>query len=202
MIDKIQKLLTNSNPIIQATNAKEASVLLTLVTVKDTLSLLYTLRSPALQRNSGQVSFPGGMKDPQDKDYEATAQRETREEIGISNIIILGRLAPVLDRTLTIRVHPIVGYVHGSIIPKDLKCNPAEVSSVFSVGLEDLISKRNCAIQTFNSPFKMSIPSWDIKADEFGIGAVSMQDSNFKIWGLTAYITDQFLRLFPITLKL
>jgi len=201
MIERIQKLLSPSSTIYQATNAKEASVLLPLCLVKGTLSLVFTVRSSALSRNSGQVSFPGGMEDPQDKDYEATAHRETMEEIGLSNLLILGRLAPVYDRTLTIRVHPFVGYMDTPVVPQELKSNPAEVSRVFSVGVDDLLCKRHLAIQTFDDPFKISIPSWDIKIDEFGIGSVA-KGGDVKIWGLTAYITDQFLRILPKTLKL
>lgn len=201
MIERIQKLLSPSSTAYQATNAKEASVLLPLCLVQGTLSLLFTLRSTTLSRNSGQVSFPGGMKDPQDKNYEVTAQRETMEEIGITNTLILGRLAPVYDRTLTIRVHPFVGYIETLIIPQDLKCNPAEVSRVFSVGVDDLLCKRHLAIQNYDDPFRISIPSWSIKVNELGIGSVS-KDGDIKIWGLTAYITDQFLRILPKTLKL
>jgi len=32
---------------------------------------------------SGQLSFPGGRQDPQDKDLAQTAVRETREEVGL-----------------------------------------------------------------------------------------------------------------------
>jgi nudix motif 8 len=201
MIERIQKLLSPSSSIYQATNAKEASVLLPLCLVNGTLSLIFTVRSSALSRNSGQVSFPGGMKDAQDEDYKATAQRETMEEIGISNMLILGRLAPVYDRTLTIRVHPFVGYMDIPLVPRELKCNPAEVSRIFTVAVDDLLSNRHLAIQNFEDPFKISIPSWDIKVDDNGIGSVA-NHGDVKIWGLTAYITDQFLRILPKALKL
>lgn len=194
MIERIQKLLYPSSIVYQTTNAKEAAVLLPLCLVKDTLSLLYTLRSSALSRNSGQVSFPGGMQDPVDKDFEATAQRETMEEIGINNLLILGRLAPVYDRTLTIRVHPFVAYIGNPVIPIELQYNTAEVSRIFSVAVDDLVLTRNMAIQNFTEPFRISIPSWEVAINEKGIGSVS-KNGDVKIWGLTAFITDQFLKI-------
>ena len=103
-------------------------------------SFLFTVRSLALRNHAGEVSWPGGVFDPDmdvDKDDTYTmgdipsvrqlqnaAIRETLEELpslaGISknghgSIEVIGRMSPVPDKTRTIQVSPFVGYI-GTVI--------------------------------------------------------------------------------------
>ena len=54
--------------------------LVPLVDLDGTPALLFTRRSLSLSSHSGQVSFPGGKVDPEDKDMVDTACRETLED--------------------------------------------------------------------------------------------------------------------------
>ena len=60
-----------------------------------TLDIILTKRSKHLKHHKGQISFPGGKLEPQDKyDYQQCAYREAYEEIGFekNKAIYLGKL--------------------------------------------------------------------------------------------------------------
>ena len=63
--------------------AQAAVMLLLYQDGQERLHLVLTLRHAGLRGHSGQVSFPGGRQEPQDKTLTDTAIRETGEEIGI-----------------------------------------------------------------------------------------------------------------------
>ena len=72
---------------------KRASVLIPLCHDKDGKpAILFTTRSENLRRHSGQVCFPGGMVDRDDRSITDTALRELQEEIGISEETVDVRL--------------------------------------------------------------------------------------------------------------
>ncbi len=43
---------------------------------------VFTRRRGDLRRHAGEISFPGGRRDPEDADLKDTALREAEEEIG------------------------------------------------------------------------------------------------------------------------
>ena len=45
--------------------------------------LVFTERRADMRRHAGEISFPGGRRDPEDADLSATALREAQEEIGL-----------------------------------------------------------------------------------------------------------------------
>src|SRR5688500_8416545 len=62
---------------------RAAAVLVPVVSRGENLSLLFTKRTAHLHDHGGQISFPGGRVEPQDRDPRQTALRETAEEIGL-----------------------------------------------------------------------------------------------------------------------
>ena len=60
-----------------------ASVLIPIVDRPKGLTVLFTQRSQKLKNHPGQISFPGGRAEKDDKDVVATALRESQEEIGL-----------------------------------------------------------------------------------------------------------------------
>ncbi|KAJ8969082.1 hypothetical protein NQ317_016327 [Molorchus minor] len=110
--------------------AKKAAVLIPLCLVDDKVSLLYTLRAAHLKNHRGQVSFPGGMQDFEDKCLEDTALRETNEE--------LGRIKEAIE------------------IDK-LKINTREVEEVFTVPLEDLCNPSKIGYTQFRGTYSIPV---------------------------------------------
>lgn len=85
--------IKNRDP--QCINVKKYSaVLIPLMMIDDQYHILFEIRSRSLQKQPGEVCFPGGRMDPNDKDTLETAIRETKEELLIQekNIHIYGPL--------------------------------------------------------------------------------------------------------------
>ncbi len=103
-----------------------------------TLHIVLTRRNDSLRGHSGQISFPGGKRDPADPSFVATALRETCEELGICDpaLTVLGELNRVYIPPSNFWVTPIVGYL--PYMPR-FRPNPDEVAEVFSVPLAQLL---------------------------------------------------------------
>jgi 8-oxo-dGTP pyrophosphatase MutT (NUDIX family) len=82
-------------------------------------------------QHSGQVAFPGGRADKEDKNPVETALRETQEEIGVqeSAIEILGQLEYMITIS-NYKVTPIIGEMQW---PIDLHAQATEVERIFSI---------------------------------------------------------------------
>lgn len=63
---------------------REAAVIAPLVVREGLLNLIFNKRAANLDNHPGQVSFPGGRRDPEDDSLLANAQRELAEELGIT----------------------------------------------------------------------------------------------------------------------
>lgn len=126
---------------IRDPKASPSAVLVPLYVAQGQLWVLLTRRADHLPHHPGQYAFPGGAREPQDKDEASTALRETREELGIpeESVMILG----LLDDFLTVTgfvISPVVGVIP---YPFSLQPDPREVAAVvplpFSVAANPLL---------------------------------------------------------------
>jgi 8-oxo-dGTP pyrophosphatase MutT (NUDIX family) len=93
-----------------------AAVLVALYEAPDRdLRVVLTKRRADMRRHAGEISFPGGRRDPGDETLSDTALREAEEEIGLAREEV--RLVGALERTSTFAtnyaIHPFVGVVDG-----------------------------------------------------------------------------------------
>ncbi|XP_050434812.1 mitochondrial coenzyme A diphosphatase NUDT8 [Adelges cooleyi] len=177
---KYVKSLTSMCPQRKIDGKRQAAVLIPLCYVDNEVSLLYTLRTNNLKRNSGQVSFPGGMRE-MEEDLHNTALRETCEELGIkdSDVDIWGHGKFLISRDIAIM--PFLGNL-GVIDPKKLNVSHEEVQYAFAVPLKHFCEPTNCKFTCFkqNNNKIIVLPVYLNKYQ--------------RIWGMTGYMTWLALR--------
>lgn len=130
---------------------RPAAVLIPLLRQDGAWHILFIRRSAnSNDPHSGQVAFPGGAADHDDFDVEATALRETGEELGLdpSDVRTLGRLMDFITVT-GYRVTPIVGVIPW---PYPLRLETKEVSRAFTIPLDWLANPKNHEERLRNLP--------------------------------------------------
>ena len=161
---------------IEAHGKTEAAVLIPMHGWPENPGLVFTERRHDLRRHAGEISFPGGRRDPGEELLE-TALREAEEEIGLSRerVEVVGALPPVGTFVTSYKVFPFVGLIEDSL---RFEPNPGEVESVLVASLEDLVKgygKRRLIAR--------GVP---IKTDTYLLG-------DALIWGATARIVGLLL---------
>lgn len=126
----------NPDPVPVPAPGDRLAAVLALIVEEPTPSLLFTVRAAALSRHPGEISFPGGLLDPDERPLEA-ALREVHEEIGVDPRLpdVLGALAPVHTHVSGILVVPFVGVVGER---PSLSVSDGEIAEVLTFGVADL----------------------------------------------------------------
>ncbi len=181
--DTIKTVLSGHKRVIMAPGPVPAAVLLPLFEKNGRWHILFTKRAEHLNHHRGEISFPGGVCQPEDPSPLETALRETWEEVGIppDQVNVLG----VLDDAYSIYNYLVTPYV--GIFPSTctLMPNKAEIDRVIEIPLDhlcqpDIFRSENWAWQGRKQP----VYFYAYKGEE--------------VWGLTAAILKQFLELvFP-----
>jgi len=138
--------------------------------------LLLTQRSAELTHHAGQISFPGGRMEESDADIEATALRETHEEVGIEPhfVNVLGRL----EAMPTITGYAVTAVVGAVSRQAELRIDRSEVEEAFEVPLEFLLDRRNARAGE-REYMGRKLP------------VIEFHYSGHRIWGATAHMILQ-----------
>jgi 8-oxo-dGTP pyrophosphatase MutT (NUDIX family) len=153
----LSRLLLNVEPTLEAQPDEQvqAAVLVPLYVRAGELHVVLTRRRADLRRHAGEISFPGGRRDPEDATLEDTALREAEEEIGLARADVT--LVGALERTSTFvtnyAIHPFVGVLAGQ---RTWRASVSEVDAVLEPSLRDVragrtrtrIERRGIAFET------------------------------------------------------
>jgi 8-oxo-dGTP pyrophosphatase MutT (NUDIX family) len=178
--DKIATVLRSHAPKdLTGRPYKRAAVLMPIQEREDDDYLILTQRTEQLNHHRGQVAFPGGRVDANDRGELEAALRESHEEIGIdpSHVRVLGRLDQVTAAADFV-VTPFVGIIPA---PYEFRLNPIETAAVFAVPIAALLEPR--AVKVADRLSLHGEPVYHFYFD------------GWDIWGATARMIVQFLDL-------
>jgi 8-oxo-dGTP pyrophosphatase MutT (NUDIX family) len=146
---------------------------------RGTPSLLLTKRTETVERHKGQISFPGGGEEPDDPDLQATALRETQEEVGLHpNLVeVWGRLDEVETVVSGFAITPYVGLIPW---PASLRPNPNEIAEILTVPFALFLDPANLRVE-------------HIVRDGRPYELLFYDSPPHVIWGVTARIVQSML---------
>lgn len=155
-------------------------VLLLLYYYRQALHLVLTRRRDDLTSHAGQISFPGGRREPGETAV-AAALRETEEEIGVpaTAVTILGHLTPIYIPPSDYEVHPFVGWVNGGERPIFVP-EVREVAEILEVPLAHLLD-----------PSTREVGPIPVRGATYTVPYYNV--NGHKVWGATAILLSEFL---------
>jgi len=168
-------------PRVPGPDAREAAVLILLYPEKDSFYTLFMQRHNYDGIHGGQISFPGGKKDPSDENLIQTALREAQEEAGIdpAGISVIGTLTPLFIPVSNMNVTPVVGWTKER---PAFNHHPDEVDFLIDADIRILLDPSIIKIK----PFEIRGESLDIKYFDY--------EGNV-IWGATAMMLNELLTI-------
>ena len=134
----VERLTQRQRIELTVPSLKKAAVLVPLYRDQDQrVGIVFIQRTTHMSHHRGQISFPGGAMQMEDLDLEATALRETNEEIGLPphTVRLLGRLDDVQTHSSQFLITPIVGEVPPRY---PYSRNPNEVARIITSPISDL----------------------------------------------------------------
>jgi len=162
-------------------DARIAAALLCLYPLDAGVGIPLTVRATTLTRHAGQISLPGGAKDPGESLVDA-ALREASEEIGLDarSVRILGELTPIHVLVSGFTLHPIVGVTD---VRPEFRPAPGEVDEVVEVRLEELRDASRVRTGTR-------------VRDGMTVQYSYLELCGHQVWGATAMVLAEFIHLF------
>lgn len=162
---------------------RESAVLALIYPREDALHTLLMRRPTYAGVHSGQVSFPGGRREPQDGGTDETAKREFFEETGATNttIELLGPLSQVYIPPSRSLVTPYVGFAPtlGALRP-----DPHEVDALIEAPLQRLLEPDVLK----RGPVALPAPAGTREVPYFDI-------EGHMVWGATAMMLAELREL-------
>lgn len=157
--------------------------------------ILLEVRSKQLTWQPHDICFPGGKIESLDTSLEAAAVRETSEELGISlEHIHIDRPLDYVESPIGVTVYPFVAHVDTLV----WQPNKEEVEEILVVPISVLM-QNTPQVATFYLQGKpdqqaqeiLQLPDeWQPRTSYY---VKIFTYKEYKIWGITAYILDNFM---------
>jgi len=162
-------------------DSREAGVLILLYPYNGSVHTVFIQRPDYVGVHGGQISFPGGKREPGDSNIIETALREAEEEVGIrtSEISVIGTLTPLFIPVSNTNVTPVICWTD---FRPEFKYKDDEV--VFLIEGE---------IKRFLEPSIIKIKPFEIRGEMIDIKYFDYD--GHVIWGATAMILNELLMI-------
>lgn len=162
---------------VEKAGLRPAAVLLCICRREEGDRILLTRRTDLVEHHRGEISFPGGAREPADRDLLETALRETEEEIGLdkNRVNVLGRLDDFVS-VHGYHVSPFVGAFPG---PETFRIDRNEIAELLEM-----------PVSVFLDPEVFRVEDWTWQGRREPVFFFSV--GNHEVWGLTAAILRQF----------
>lgn len=164
-------------------NAKKAAVMaLFYPNDRQLTHLLLILRKTYKGVHSNQIALPGGKVENADVDLQATALRETYEEVGVPSerVQVIRSISQVFIPPSNFEVHPFIGiYKEPSpFIPQE-----SEVEALVEVSLVDFLDDTKIFQQKLSTSYgeNIAVPAFKL--------------NGYTVWGATAMMLSEIKEL-------
>jgi len=160
-------------------DARTAAVLILLYPENDSIHTIFMQRPDYKGVHGGQISFPGGKKEPEDENIINTALREASEETGVDplKVTIIGTLTPLFIPVSNMLVTPVLGWMNEK---PSFQYKSEEVVFLIDADLKKLLDPSIVKTKPFEIRGEMiEVRYYDYEAN--------------MIWGATAMILHELL---------
>ena len=159
---------------------RKAGVVCAIVQTENPYILLIRRAYHPKDKHSGQIGFPGGGFEPQDKNLADTAVREFREEIGvtISNDDVVMELTEVVIPASRYVVFPFLVVLDDSYDLSEYSVDKKEVAEVLKMPIADLMSED-------------TIRQKEIEIGGRTINVKCYDMKSYYVWGATAMMLTE-----------
>lgn len=179
------KMLISDNPFLPSSRSitpnvgvvpKESSVVILIWEESGEIYIAFTQRGKQLRHHPGQLSFPGGKRDPEDISLIDTAIRELKEETSfiLSPNSIIGQLSSLYISVSNFNLTPYIAVLEQR---PDLVAITEEVEDIFYIPISTISSAE----------------IGEVVVGESKALAYLIQEE--KLWGATAMIVHELLSI-------
>ena len=189
MRERVRRALTGYAPrALPLAGRRASAVMLLLYPHAGDDCIVFQLRTQHVAHHRGEISLPGGGRDPADRTLAQTALRETHEEIGIPAelVEVFGQLDDTDTRASNYRITPFVGALRADAGVAASAYAPREVHELLYVPVAHLLSPAS--------------RTWKVVESEGApVATAAFQHGAHVIWGATARIVTSFVDLLERT---